>query len=325
MCTAITYTTKDNYFGRNLDLDFSYNETVTICPRNYPFSFRHQGENNSHFAMIGMATVVDDYPLFYEAVNEKGLGMAGLNFPDNANYQEVAEDKVNVASFEFIPWLLSQCESVAEVKELCKNLNITNEAFSSDFQPSPLHWLVADRHESIVLEPLAKGLKVYDNLTGVLTNNPTFDKQLFNLNNYRHLSPKVSENRFAKELELETYSRGMGGLGLPGDLSSMSRYVKVAFTKLNSVAGETEESSVNQFFHILKSVEQPKGLCYVDESGKYEYTIYSSCINTDKGIYYYTTYDNSQIAAVDMHKENLDDSKLVSYPLVKEWQVNYQN
>ena len=258
MCTAITYTTKDNYFGRNLDLDFSYNETVTICPRNYPFSFRHQGENNSHFAMIGMATVVDDYPLFYEAVNEKGLGMAGLNFPDNANYQEVAEDKVNVASFEFIPWLLSQCESVAEVKELCKNLNITNEAFSSDFQPSPLHWLVADRHESIVLEPLAKGLKIYDNSTGVLTNNPTFDKQLFNLNNYRHLSPKVSENRFAKELELETYSRGMGGLGLPGDLSSMSRYVKVAFTKLNSVAEETEESSVNQFFHILKSVEQQK-------------------------------------------------------------------
>ncbi|GEB10022.1 choloylglycine hydrolase [Streptococcus equinus] len=325
MCTAITYTTKDNYFGRNLDLDFSYNEMVTICPRNYPFSFRHQGENNSHFAMIGMATVVDDYPLFYEAVNEKGLGMAGLNFPDNANYQEVAEDKVNVASFEFIPWLLSQCESVAEVKELCKNLNITNEAFSSDFQPSPLHWLVADRHESIVLEPLAKGLKVYDNSTGVLTNNPTFDKQLFNLNNYRHLSPKVSENRFAKELELETYSRGMGGLGLPGDLSSMSRYVKVAFTKLNSVAEETEESSVNQFFHILKSVEQQKGLCYVDESGKYEYTIYSSCINTDKGIYYYTTYDNSQITAVDMYKENLDDSKLVSYPLVKEWQVNYQN
>lgn len=325
MCTAITYTTKDNYFGRNLDLDFSYNETVTICPRNYPFSFRHQGENNSHFAMIGMATVVDDYPLFYEAVNEKGLGMAGLNFPDNANYQEVAEDKVNVASFEFIPWLLSQCESVAEVKELCKNLNITNEAFSSDFQPSPLHWLVADCHESIVLEPLAKGLKVYDNSTGVLTNNPTFDKQLFNLNNYRHLSPKVSENRFAKELELETYSRGMGGLGLPGDLSSMSRYVKVAFTKLNSVAEETEESSVNQFFHILKSVEQQKGLCYVDESGKYEYTIYSSCINTDKGIYYYTTYDNSQITAVDMRKENLDDSKLVSYPLVKEWQVNYQN
>lgn len=325
MCTAITYTTKDNYFGRNLDLDFSYNETVTICPRNYPFSFRHQGENNSHFAMIGMATVVDDYPLFYEAVNEKGLGMAGLNFPDNANYQEVAEDKVNVASFEFIPWLLSQCESVAEVKELCKNLNITNEAFSSDFQPSPLHWLVADRHESIVLEPLAKGLKVYDNSTGVLTNNPTFDKQLFNLNNYRHLSPKVSENRFAKELELETYSRGMGGLGLPGDLSSMSRYVKVAFTKLNSVAEETEESSVNQFFHILKSVEQQKGLCYVDESGKYEYTIYSSCINTVKGIYYYTTYDNSQITAVDMYKENLDDSKLVSYPLVKEWQVNYQN
>ena len=75
----------------------------------------------------------------------------------------------------------------------------------------------------------------------------------------------------------------------------------------------------------MKSVEQQKGLCYVDESGKYEYTIYSSCINTEKGIYYYTTYDNSQITAVDMHKENLDNNKLVTYPLIKDWQVNYQN
>ncbi len=325
MCTAITYTTKDNYFGRNLDLDFSYNETVTICPRNYPFSFRHQGENNSHFAMIGMATVVADYPLYYEAVNEKGLGMAGLNFPENADYKEVAEGKDNLASFELIPWFLSQCQSVAEVKKLCQNLNVTNEAFSDDFQPSPLHWLIADRNEAIVLESVDSGLKVYDNPTGVLTNNPTFDKQLFNLNNYRHVSPKVSDNLFSTEITLDTYSRGMGGLGLPGDLSSMSRYVKVAFTKLNSVAEDTEVSSVNQFFHILKSVEQQKGLCYVDESGKYEYTIYSSCINTEKGIYYYTTYDNSQITAVDMHKENLDNNKLVTYPLIKDWQVNYQN
>ena len=139
------------------------------------------------------------------------------------------------------------------------------------------------------------------------------------------LSPKQPQNYFSKQLDLKSYSRGMGALGLPGDLSSMSRFVRVAFTKMNGQSKDNERDSVNQFFHILKSVEQQKGLCYVDESGKYEYTIYSSCINADKGIYYYTTYDNSQITAVDMHKENLDDSKLVTYPLVKDWQVNYQN
>ncbi|HDR3342122.1 TPA: linear amide C-N hydrolase, partial [Bacillus anthracis] len=144
----------------------------------------------------------------------------------------------------------------------CENLNLTDDAFSSDYPVSPLHWMISDSKESIVVEPVKDKVAIYDNPIGVLTNNPTFDKQLFNLNNYRHLSPKVSDNLFSKVLDLDVYSRGMGGLGLPGDLSSMSRFVKVAFTKLNAVADSSEASSVNQFFHILKSVEQQKGLCY---------------------------------------------------------------
>lgn len=220
---------------------------------------------------------------------------------------------------------MSQCESVSEVRQQCENLNLTDDAFSSDYPVSPLHWMISDSKESIVVEPVKDKVAIYDNPIGVLTNNPTFDKQLFNLNNYRHLSPKVSDNLFSKVLDLDVYSRGMGGLGLPGDLSSMSRFVKVAFTKLNAVADSSEASSVNQFFHILKSVEQQKGLCYVDESDGYEYTIYSSCVNVDKGIYYYTTYENSQITAIDMHQENLDSSRLIRYPLQKEWNVLYQN
>ena len=121
MCTAATYTTKDHYFGRNLDLEFSYNETVTVTPRNYPFQFRKVKALESHYAMIGMAFVVDNYPLYYDAVNEKGVGMAGLNFVGNAVYQEIdeAEDgKENVCQYELIPWILSQCASVREVREL---------------------------------------------------------------------------------------------------------------------------------------------------------------------------------------------------------------
>jgi len=171
---------------------------------------------------------------------------------------------------------------------------------------------------------VAEGLKVYDNPVGVLTNNPPFPQQMFMLNNYMNLSPRQPENKFASELDLTTYSRGMGALGLPGDLSSASRFAKVAFTKMNSVSGNSEAESVSQFFHILGSVDQQRGCCEVAED-KYEITLYTSCCNAKKGIYYYTTYDNQQITAVDMNRENLDGAEVVRYPLIKEQQINWQN
>jgi len=116
----------------------------------------------------------------------------------------------------------------------------------------------------------------------------------------------------------------MGALGLPGDLSSRSRFVRAAFVKMNSVSGAAESKSVSQFFHILGSVDQIRGCCEVRDR-EYETTIYTSCCNTDKGIYYYTTYDNHQITAVNMHKEKLDDIFLIRYPLVSEEQIYFQN
>lgn len=324
MCTSITYTTNDHYFGRNLDLEISYNEQVTITPRNFLFVYRKAPKQESHYAIIGMAAVVDNYPLYYDATNEKGLSMAGLNFPGNAHFFDEDAEKTNITPFEFIPWILSQCKNVEEARTLLADINLVNINFSEELPLSPLHWILADQKTSIVIESVAEGLKIYDNPIGVLTNNPTFDYQLFNLNNYRSVSPTTLKNHFSDELDLSVYSRGMGGLGLPGDLSSASRFVKVAFTKLNSVKATTEQESVSQFFHILKSVEQQKGLCDVG-NGKFEYTIYSSCCNVDKGIYYYTTYTNSQINAVDMTKEDLDSTELLTYPLIEEEQVHYIN
>ena len=324
MCTSITYTTNDHYFGRNLDLEISYNEQVTITPRNFPFVYRKVPKQTSHYAIIGMAAVVDNYPLYYDATNEKGLSMAGLNFPENAHFFDENPEKTNITPFEFIPWILSQCKNVEEARALLADINLVNINFSEELPLSPLHWLLADQEKSIVIESVAEGLKIYDNPIGVLTNNPTFDYQLFNLNNYRSVSPTTPKNHFSDQLDLSVYSRGMGGLGLPGDLSSASRFVKVAFTKLNSVKATTEQESVSQFFHILKSVEQQKGLCDVG-NGKFEYTIYSSCCNVDKGIYYYTTYTNSQINAVDMTKEDLDSTELLTYPLIEEEQIHYVN
>lgn len=324
MCTAATYKTKDFYFGRTLDYEFSYGDEVTITPRNYPFSFRSMGLMKRHYAIIGMAYVTDNYPLYYDAINEKGLGMAGLNFVGNADYKEPAQDKDNLAQFEFIPWILGQCSTVKEAKTLLEKINLINTSFSKDLPLAQLHWLIADRDEAITVESVKEGLRIYDNPVGVLTNNPPFAEQLFQLNNYMHLSPRSPQNHFSDKLPLHTYSRGMGALGLPGDLSSQSRFIRVAFTKMNSVSGTSEAESVSQFFHILGSVDQQRGCCDVGD-GKFEITIYTSCCNADKGIYYYTTYDNHQITAVNMHKEDLDDISLVRYPLICGEQIKLQN
>jgi choloylglycine hydrolase len=324
MCTAATYKTKDFYFGRTLDYEFSYGDEVTVTPRNYEFRFRELGSMKSHYAIIGMAFVTDDYPLYYDAVNEKGLGIAGLNFVGNACYRGHQEGKDNVAQFELIPWILGQCSCVDEVSALIRRMNILNMPYSDKLPLAALHWLISDRERSITLESVADGIRVYDNPVGVLTNNPPFDKQMFALNNYRYLSPKSPENRFGKGLELELYSRGMGAIGLPGDLSSQSRFIRVAFTKMNSFSGEDEKSSVSQFFHILGSVDQQRGCCDLGDD-KFEITLYTSCCNASRGIYYYTTYDNHQITAVDMHRENLDGEKLVRYLLITGEQICEQN
>lgn len=297
MCTAINFKSKDFYFGRNLDLEYSYKETVTVTPRNYPFRFRCMGEMDHHYAIIGMAYVVEGYPLYYEATNEKGVSVAGLRFAGNAHYPARAEGKDNVSPFEFVPWILSQCATLQEVKKLLERVNLVNIPFSEELPLTPLHWMISYKEESLVVESMADGIHMYENPVGVMTNNPMFPIQLWNLEHSKIL---------------------------PGDLDSPSRFVRAAHVLERSVCGESEEESVGQFFHILTSVEQQRG-CHVTETGEYEITAYSCCCNTVRGIYYYITYGNRQITAVDMHRENLEAEQVISYDLVKGEQINYQN
>lgn len=203
-------------------------------------------------------------------------------------------------------------------------MNLVGTPFSEQLPSAQLHWIIADENEAITVECMKDGMHIYDNPVGVLTNNPPFEQQMFQLNNYIGLSPKQPENRFSDKLNFNAYSRGMGALGLPGDLSSTSRFVRVAFTKMNSFSGVSEKASISQFFHILGSVDQQRGCCEVAD-GKFEITLYTSCCNTNKGIYYYTTYENHQISAVDMFGENLNEKELIKYPLIKGEQIYWQN
>ncbi len=324
MCTALHLCTRDHYFGRSLDLDRSYGEEVCILPRCAPIAFRRMGVTEKHHAMIGMATVVGDTPLFYDATNEHGLSMAGLNFPGNAYYAPAATEGEQVAPFEFIPWILSQCKNLAEARRCLEKLCLVNIPFSDQLPLSPLHWMIADRTGALVVESMRDGLHIHENSVGVMTNNPPFPYHLAHLVNFRGLSVENGENRFAPDLPLECYCQGLGAMGLPGDLSSMSRFVRAAFGRANSVCEADEASSVSQFFHLLGTVEMPRGLCRT-EAGAWDITAYTSCVNTDRGLYYYTTYENRAISCVDLHRADLDEACILRYPLAREAQIRYQN
>ena len=310
MCTCITYFNTDFYFGRNLDLDCSFGETVMITPRNFPLVFRQAGQQDHHYAMIGMASANDSFPLYAEAVNEKGLAMAGLNFPGNAFYQKPDGRGLEIASFEVIAWILGKCASVEEAEAYLDEMKIVDLAFSDQMPPAPLHWMLADREKCLVLEAVGDGLKVYENPFGVLTNNPPFEYHRLNMNNYMHLTAENPRNYFSDKLELKPYAQGMGAIGLPGDASSASRFVRAAFLKWNSAAPEEENANVSQFFHILDSVAMVRGSVVTDQ-GTYDITTYSCCANARTGVYYYKTYDDSRVRAVDMHKTDLDGKVLI--------------
>lgn len=324
MCTCIDFKTKDHYFGRNLDLEYRFNEKVVITPRNYKFNLKNGTLITSKYSMIGMATVVNDYPLYAEATNEKDLSMAGLYFPKNAYFFKEKNGKLNLSPYELIPYFLGLYTSVSEIKEVLKNLNITDIPFSKEMPVSDLHWMISDENECIVLEQMEDGLKIYDNPIGVLTNNPPFYYHLNNINNYSNLSPYNTKNMFSSKLNLKQYGQGMGAIGLPGDNSPASRFVRAAFNKLNSKCNNDDESSVTQFFHILDSVSMVQGTTITNEE-KNDITTYSCCINASKGIYYYKTYTNNQIVAIKMSEKEKNNNFLTIFELIEKQQIKYIN
>ena len=321
MCTALSF---HGFFGRNLDLDKSYKEEVCVAGRHFPFSFRQMGKYDRHFAIIGMATVAEGMPLYYDAVNEHGVAMAGLHFPHNAHYSAASQGKDNIAPFELIPWVLCQCKNLAEVKALLQNIHLADIPFSPDFPQTPLHWMIATKEGDLVVEATANGVGIFKNTVGVLTNNPPFGDQMAYLEQYKNLqnqSPLSAKNlspdpRFS--------SLGLGALGLPGDFSSLSRFVRGAFVRRFATAEGEQTKATEQFFHLLSSVAVPKG-CVETHDGKSHYTLYSSAMDLAHGIYYYSTYFHRPITAVSLYHTDIDTPSLHRFPLQTEDSIYHQN
>ena len=309
MCTAISF---GGYAGRNLDVDSEYGEKIIISPRSYSFSFKCTASIDSHYAIIGIGISEDNYPLYFDAANEKGLYIAGLNYVGNAKYLPQAADKINLAPYELIPYLLSRCATVAEAEYELSRINLTNIPFRSDIPLSELHFFISDSGTSIVAEPDVDGLKIYKNPAHVLTNNPPFPIQLFNLNNYMHLTSEPAENHFSSSLPLSRYSFGMGAIGLPGDLSSASRFVRATFHRANLCG----KGTLADILHLLTSVEMPNGS--VRLGCRFERTEYTSAVDLTRLIYSYRKYDSPSTYAVRLSNESVDGSSLIYRELINE-------
>ena len=273
-----------------------------------------------------MGTVIDNHPAIADAMNENGLACAGLNFAGYAYFEkDIAKGKINIAPYDFIQWVLSNHETVDEVKDSIKNIELVDVPINDKTPVPTLHWMIADKTgKSIVVEKTKSKFAVYDNTVGVLTNNPTFDWHLTNLNEYIKIKPNQPKETNWSNQELKALGVGAGTLGIPGDFASVSRFTRIAYIRNNMPNIEDDITAITQFFHMLDYVKMVKG-GVITEDGLEDLTLYSSCMDQENGIYYYKTYDNNRINAIDMNKENLDGDKIKLFTYETTQDINYQN
>ncbi|WP_300261440.1 choloylglycine hydrolase [Clostridium sp.] len=329
MCTALTLETKEglHLFGRNLDLEYLFNQSIIFIPRNFKCVDKSNNrELITKYAVLGMGAIFDNYPTFADGLNEKGLGCAGLNFPFYASYsKENIEGKTNIPVYDFLLWVLANFSSVEEVKEALKNANIVDIPINEHVPNTTLHWMISDSEgKSIVVEQTKEKLNVFDNNVGVLTNSPTFDWQLENLNQYVGLRYNQVPGLKLLDQSLNAFGEGTGLLGLPGDFTPASRFLRAVFLRDAMMKNDKDSIEISDFYHILNNVAMVKGAIRTLEE-KSDVTQYTSCMCLEKGIYYYNTYENNQINAIDMKKENLDGNEIKIYKYNETLNINYVN
>lgn len=320
MCTAICFHHDHHFFGRNLDLNYNLPVSVVVVPRRYPILFKALDTLTEHHAIYGVGMPQKDYPFFFDCVNECGLGFAGLNFPGFAHFFPKEEGKTNLAPYELPLYLLGKFKTVKEVKEALKDIVIADLPFSDKLPLATLHYIISDKEEAIVIEQEKDGLHVYDNPYGVLTNNPPFSYHQFNLNNYMNITNEDPTNRFSKDLPLYPYGKAMGAIGLPGDSSPASRFVKETFLLHNVTMFDTPLENVTQAFHLLNSVSTLHGECKQPD-GSFEYTIYSSIYDADQKELYLKTYKNSALQRYTLTDKERDSEGIIIHKVFEKEMV----
>ena len=314
MCTAVRFDDNENnmYFGRNLDWTEGYGQRVVITPNGYKYNSAFLGEMiPKNGAIIGMAIIEENVPLYFDCANEAGLAIAGLNFPGYASYEKDAvEDKTNVAAYEFPLWVCLNFSSVDEIEEALKNTAIVAKPINEKFPVSELHYIIGDKNRSIVVEYTENGMEIFKNDVDILTNQPGYAWHQENLRNYMNLEPKKPHEVKWGKAKMVPFGSGSMMRGLPGDYYSPSRFVRVAYLNTHYPVKESEDENVIRLFHTLTGVAMIDGAAAMDETS-FEKTIYTGGYSTASKTYYYNTYDNPAIMHVSMDDYDINKGELI--------------
>ena len=314
MCTGIRFTDTDGnmVFGRNLDWSFSYGEGIWVTPRNYTYDYAFDAPAKADpYAVIGVAVVMDGKPMYFDCANEKGLAVAGLNFPGYASFShEPIEGTVNVATYEFPLWIARNFTTVDEVEKALENVTLVSQIVPGQAE-SLLHWFVGDAKRSIVIEQMADGMHIHHDNVDVLTNQPPFGWHKENLRNYMNTSNEMAQPVTWGKQELTAWGAGLGMHGIPGDVSAPSRFVRVAYTNAHYPEQNGETANVSRLFHTLGSVQMVDGASKMAD-GKFERTLFSSGYYAKTNAYYMNTYDDPTIRSYPFAHFDLDADELIS-------------
>ncbi|MFT4007710.1 MAG: choloylglycine hydrolase family protein [Lacrimispora sp.] len=305
MCTAITLKSQqgETFFGRNMDFSYEIEPHLYIVPRDYQWdNALYGGKIRNSYRFIGIGQKLDGLLAFFDGVNEMGFAAAALYFAGYAAYDVPPEPQSpdQIASFDFLHYILGRCASVKDLTDVLKNLAIVGQEDPVTGTVAPLHWIAADRSgECVVIELTERGREVFYNPIGVMTNSPDFQWHMTNLRNYMEADPRQKDEAWWGNVRLTPFGQAGGTQPLPGGYTSPERFVRTAYLKTHIPMPQSSEEAIVSCFHVMESVTVPKG-AVITSRNAYDYTKYTAFINTNTCEYFFKTYDNIQVGTAGL-------------------------
>lgn len=328
MCTSLTLLTKDGHhlFGRTMDFSVDLNQRVIMTPRRYKWINATKETIPAKLGAVGMGIQQQGKVTLADGLNESGLTCAALYLPGFAVYNtQVDKSKTNLPPQDFVLWCLTQFDSVQAVREAMDNVSFIDTPLPALGITPPLHWILSDKSGvCMVIEATGRGIHVYDDPVGVMTNSPEFDWHLQNLRQYIGVKPRQSAPVQWGNLRLSAFSQGSGSFGLAGDFTPPARFVRAAFLKENVTGIDHESDGITGLFHILANCSLPKG-AVVTPDGTEDMTLYTSAMCAESGTYYYQSYQCQQISAVHLFNESLGSEEVKVFPYHRSQLIHDEN
>lgn len=319
-CTGIKLVAKDGSIvhGRTLEFGIKVDTSSAVIPRGYAFTgTTPQGAGLAYKAKYGVVgAIAFGEPAIMDGMNEKGLAAGIFYFPGFAEYTEITPENKSkaVSPVEFANWILTQFATIDEVKAALDSIVIAPTVSKNwgDIVP-PFHYIIYDKSgTSLVIEPLNGKLVTYDNKLGVFTNSPTFDWMMTNLRNYINLTPFNAKPIKIGGVELTSLGQGSGMVGMPGDFTPPSRFVRAAIYSTTAIPSDNADEAVFQAFHILNQFDIPVGIARSkDGNVTYsDYTMITAVRDPQSLKYYFKTYDDQTIRVVDLKRFDLNAKEI---------------